>query len=371
MKSRITTPPWAMFLVAVACVVAVWILAQTIGQVLIVFAFSAVIALMLHPAVRVLRRWHVPRGIAVAVVFLGLLAIIIGVIALVVAPVRSQVQEIQQNLPTYSAQATQQIDRLQAFFNAHHIHINVHHRLTAFVNSTQQQARHAANNVLGYSLGVLGAIVTLLIILVASVYMALDAPRILQWVQRLGGPGAASFLRRAETNLMHYLRTQALVSLIISLAVGIALWILGVSGVYPLGLTFAVTFMTWVFLTDFVPYIGPILGAIPPIALALVTSLVGAIWVLVAFILIHETVRRLVPKALGDAAGVPPLVVIFGLLIGAQLAGVIGVVLAIPLVVIAKEGVSVWADIAEARRAERAQMSNIRAPEPESLPKGE
>jgi predicted PurR-regulated permease PerM len=70
----------------------------------------------------------------------------------------------------------------------------------------------------------------------------------------------------------------------------------------------------------------------------------------IAFVVIHETVRRLVPKAMGDAAGVQPLVVIFGLLIGAQLAGVVGVVLAIPMVVIVKEAATVLADYAVTRR---------------------
>ena len=73
---------------------------------------------------------------------------------------------------------------------------------------------------------------------------------------------------------------------------------------------------------------------------------------IVAFVVvIHETVRRLVPKAMADAAGVQPLVVIFGLLIGAQLAGVVGVVLAIPMVVIVKEAAASLADYAVARRA--------------------
>jgi predicted PurR-regulated permease PerM len=140
---------------------------------------------------------------------------------------------------------------------------------------------------------------------------------------------------------------------------GVVLWVLGQTGIYPLGATFAVTFVTWVFLMDFVPYVGPVLGAIPPVALALVTSLTAAIWVVVAFVVIHETVRRLVPKAMGDAAGVQPLVVIFGLLIGAQLAGVIGVVLAIPMVVIAKEAAVVLADQAVARRAALSEATTM------------
>jgi len=339
-----------MFLVVVALIVGIWIIGQTLGQVLIVFLFSVILALLLNPAVRVLRRWHIPRGLAVAIVFLCLVAIIVGVVALVVTPVRSQIEEIRSQLPHYNQEANSQIDNLQGFLHRHGIHANVKQGLVKFSNGVAKRLTTGTSNLLSYSLGVLSVVITIVVTLVASIYMVLDAPRILRVSRRFGGEPAADFLRRTENTLLRYLRAQVLVSLLISLAVGFMLWMLGITGIFPLGSTFAVTFMTWVFLTDFIPYIGPILGAIPPVGLALLQSVTAAIWVLVAFIVIHETVRRLVPKAMADAAGVQPLVVIFGLLIGAQLAGVVGVMLAIPMVVIAKEAASVAADQAASRR---------------------
>jgi hypothetical protein len=92
---------------------------------------------------------------------------------------------------------------------------------------------------------------------------------------------------------------------------------------------------------EFVPYVGPILGAIPPTLLALFTSPVAALWVVVAFIAIHQLEGHVVvPQIMGSAVGVHPLVVIFGLLIGEQLAGIVGVLIAIPMVVIVKEAVT-------------------------------
>jgi predicted PurR-regulated permease PerM len=362
MTTRAPTPPWAMFLVAVSLVVAVWIIGQTIGQVLAVFLFSVILALLLNPAVRALRRRRVPRGLAVAIVFLALLALVIGLIALVVAPVRSQIQQIQSQLPHYNQEATTQIDALQNFLHRHGIHANVRKGLVSFTNNVEQRLFQGTSNVLSYSLGVLSVVVTIVITLVAAIYMVLDAPRILRLARRLGGAPTADFLVRAENTLLHYLRAQVLVSLLSSLSIGFVLWLLGVTGIFPLGATFAVTFMTLVFLLDFIPYLGPILGAIPPIALALLTSVTAAICVLITFVVLHETVRRIVPKAMADAAGVQPLVVIFGLLIGAQLAGVMGVVLAIPMVVIVKEAFSVAADHAVARREAAAAAGDATPP---------
>ena len=130
-------------------------------------------------------------------------------------------------------------------------------------------------------------------------------------------------------------------SLIIGTSAGIVLWVYGVTGLFPLGATFAVAFAAWVFVMEFVPYVGPILGAVPPTLLALFTSPIAALWVVVAFIAIHQLEGHIVvPNIMGSAVGVHPLVVIFGLLIGEELAGIVGVLIAIPMVVIVKEAVT-------------------------------
>ena len=299
---------------------------------------STIIALLLNPVVRFLRRLHIPRGIAVLTVFVGFIAAAALAVFLVISPVRSQVEEIQANLPVYTDQAERQADSLQRFFDRHGINVDVKARADAFLAGLQDRASEAADNIVGYSLNVLGVLVTLLFILVACIYMLLDAPRILRFAQRIGGPETAVFLRRTERTLTEYVKAQLLVSLIIGTSAGVVLWIYGVTGLFPLGATFAVAFVAWVFVMEFVPYVGPILGAVPPVLLALFTSPLAALWVVVAFVAIHQLEGHIVvPKIMGSAVGVHPLVVIFGLLIGEQLAGIVGVLIAIPVVVVVKE----------------------------------
>lgn len=333
-------PAWAK-LVAVAAVLAiVWILGQTIGPVLLVFTVSTIVALLLNPLVRILTRLHIPRGLAVLTVFVGFIATAALAIFLVISPVRTQIEEIQANLPVYTDQAARQADSLQRFFDERGIDVDVKARSDAFLEGLQDRASEAANNIVDYSLNVLGVLVTLIIILVACIYMLLDAPRILRFAVRLGGPETGAFLRRVERTLTEYVKAQLLVSLIISTTAGIVLWTYGVIGLFPLGATFAVAFVAWVFVMEFVPYVGPILGAVPPVLLALFTSPIAALWVVVAFIAIHQLEGHIVvPKIMGSAVGVHPLVVIFGLLIGEQVAGIVGVLIAIPVVVVVKESV--------------------------------
>ena len=110
-------PLWAKLVSVAALLAIVWILGQLIGPVLVIFAVSTIVALLLNPLVRMLRRLHIPRGLAVLAVFTGFIAAIALAVFLIISPVRTQVEEIQANLPAYTDQAERQADKLQRFFD--------------------------------------------------------------------------------------------------------------------------------------------------------------------------------------------------------------------------------------------------------------
>jgi predicted PurR-regulated permease PerM len=345
-------PPWARVLLVLASLAVLWVVGRTIGHALLIFTVSVVVALLLNPLVRMLTRLRIPRGLAVLTVFAGFIGAVVLGVMLVISPVRTQVEEIRQNLPVYTDQAQRQVDSLQAFFDRKGIGIDVSERSDEAIDAVRERVDEVADDLVSYSLDVLGALVTLIIILVASIYMLLDAPRIARFAERLGGREASAFLRRTEHTLTEYLKAQLLVALIIGTSAGVVLWIYGVTGVFSYGATFAVAFAAWVFVMEFVPYVGPILGAVPPTLLALLTSPITALWVVLAFIGIHQLEGHVVvPKLMGGAVGVHPLVVIFGLLIGEELAGLVGILLAIPVVVIVKETVVFVLERMSGRRA--------------------
>jgi len=318
--------------------VILWIVGQTLGPVIFLFLVSVVIALLLNPLVRVLRRAHVPRGLAVATVFVSFIGSVVAATILLIPPIQSQIAAIRSNLPLYTDQAQRQVQNLQSFFDRNGIRIDVQAKADAALQAIRSWASDLSGNALSYSLNALGVLVAVIIIIVACAYMLLDAPRIARFAQRIGGPSAGQFLRRTERSLGQYLKAQLLVSLIIGVSAGLVLWIFGVTGIFAQGATYAALFAAWVFVMEFIPYIGPIFGAVPPVLLALFTSPVTALWVIIAFVAIHQMEGHVVvPQVMGDAVGVHPLVVIFGLLIGEQIYGLPGLLLAIPVVVIVKE----------------------------------
>lgn len=338
MGRQATVAPWEFIVGATGITVILWIMGQTLGPVIFLFLVSVVIALLLNPLVRALRRVHVPRGIAVATVFLSFIGAVAAAIILLIPPIQSQIAAIRGNLPLYTDQAQRQVQNLQAFFDRNSIRVDVQAKADATLQAIRSWASDLSGNAVSYSLNALGLLVAVIIIVVACAYMLLDAPRIARFAQRVGGPSAGHLLRRTERNLGQYLKGQFLVSLIMGVSVGLVLWIYGVTGIFAQGATYAALFAAWVFVTEFIPYIGPILGAVPPVLLALFTSPVTALWVLIAFVAIQQLEGHvLVPQVMAGAVGVHPLVVIFGLLIGEQIYGLPGLLLAIPVVVIVKE----------------------------------
>lgn len=332
------TPQWIIALVAIGALVVVWVIGQTLGSVVLLFALSVVLAMLLNPLVRLLRHFGVSRGFAVLLLLVLVVGLVAGTIALLTPAIRNEVQVIQHNLPAYSHQGNLRVESVQRFFDSHGIKIDVRQRLNQGVSGLQHWVQSLSNNVLSYSLSVLSYLVSTVVVVVATIYMLLDADRIVAFAERLGGPSAGALLRRTEHSLVQYVKAQVLISLIIGVSSGAAMWVLGQTGIFPPGATFAVVFGVWVFFAEFIPYVGPILGALPPILLAIVTSPVAVIAVVIAFIVIQQLEGHVVvPNVMGSAVGVHPLVVIFGLLIGEQIAGVAGVLLSIPMVVVVKE----------------------------------
>ena len=99
----------------------------------------------------------------------------------------------------------------------------------------------------------------------------------------------------------------------------------------PNGDTYALVFGGWAALTEVLPYVGPWLGAVPPLAYALVVHPISAVWVALLFVGIHQLEGHLVvPNVMGKSLRLHPLLVIFGLLAGGELYGIAGDLVALP-----------------------------------------
>ncbi len=351
-----------MFLVP-AVVVSLWIIGGPLGDIALLFVVSVIVALLLNPLVRLL---HLPRPVAVVILVLALVAALAGIVYLIIGPARDQLSEIRRNIPAYSAQAQERARDLEEWLGRHGIHVNLEERTARAIPDLREALSHQTGRIVDYGLSALRGLLAVVVIVVSSIYLLLDARRIGRAAERIV-PGAAGFLRGAERRLGRYLRAQILVSAIIAVTVGVTMWIYGQTGLFEDGSQYALAFAVWAFFMEFVPYVGPILEAIPPLIIALFTQgFASALWVIVAFVVIQQLEGHIIiPRIMGNAAGVHPLVVIFGLLVGEALLGPVGVLLALPLLVILREATVFAWDMAHAGSAPPAAE-----PTPVTQPRG-
>ena len=193
-------------------------------------------------------------------------------------------------------------------------------------------------------------VVTLLfdavLLVVVSIYMLLDMQRLTEAVDRRFPPhGRGGLIVRMEQAVASYVKGQLFLSLIIGVSVGLGLWILGLVGLFPNGEKYAAAFGAWAAVTELIPYIGPWLGAIPPVLYALVQNPLSALWVALLFLGVQQLEGHVVvPKVMGRSLRLHPLLVIFGLLAGGEIYGFAGILVALPLLA---AGRAAWEFFAE------------------------
>jgi predicted PurR-regulated permease PerM len=172
--------------------------------------------------------------------------------------------------------------------------------------------------------------------------MLLYGSRIGKLVRRLMPPGDGThsddYPTLVQSAVSRYVGGQLLFSLIMGTTTGVALYIFGLLGIFPDGRKYAVVFGVFMGVMELIPYLGPILGAIPPVLVALFTDPITAVWVALLFLGIQQLEGHIVaPQIFGHTLRINPLLVIFALLIGQHLYGIVGALVALPILSVLRE----------------------------------
>ncbi len=350
---NIVIPRWIQLVGLPLVVVGAWLFVSAVNGAVFVFVVAALIAILLNPIVRAFCAVRIPRGLAVLLVYVCFAVAIGGVSVIAGTVIAREVQSVANQVNDQfreNAQGVTPADRklrdLQRWINSSSpVKVNVekpgerllHHIDVAHL---QRYSGRAVSVVQSLLITVFESIFNLVLVIVISVYMLLDAPRLSRFLRRVF-PGSGpddDLVTRVERALLAYIRGQTMVSLAVGASAGVGLEILGVTGVFPAGSTYALAFAGWAAVVEIIPYLGPWMGALAPAAVAATQSGTAVIGVAILFLFIHQIEGHvIVPKLMGGAVKVHPLVVIFALLAAAELYGLAGVFLAMPLVAIGRE----------------------------------
>ncbi len=343
---HVVVPRWIQLVLLPLAILALWALAKAAGKVVLLFIVAGLIALILNPAVSFLQRPRFPRGLAVLAVYLAFFLSLAGIGFLLSNPISHQVRTFTNNLPHIVEEANKRLATLQSELNSQGIHLHLVKPGKTALQSIQDKVSKSASKFASFGGALLtevaNAIFDLVLVFVLSVYMLLYGQRIGGLVRRLMPPGDGSraddYPLLVQRAVSRYVGGQLLFSTIMGLSAGVSLYVFGLIGIFPDGRKYALAFGVFYGVMELIPYVGPILGALPPVLVALLTEPITALWVALLFVGLQQLEGHVVaPQVFGHTLRINPLLVIFALLFGLQLYGIIGALVALPSLAVLRE----------------------------------
>jgi predicted PurR-regulated permease PerM len=344
----IQIPRWIQLVGLPVLLVLVFLLASTMGHVLFLFLTASVIAFTLNPLVRDLTRLKLPHGLAVAIVYVIFAAVVVAILLAIGAVAFDQAREASDRIDVYVTEedpatgktgAEEDIDSLQAWLDDNGLErIQVRAQVTDWIDSLSAgeisgYAQDAISFAQGAAVSVVLLLFSLVLIVVISIYMLLDMRRLERSIDSRFPPHEGPPLtQQIESALWGYVKGQAVLSTVIGASAGVGMWILGETGAVEGAQEYALLFGLWTAFIEVVPYIGPWLSAVPPVLYALFADPPwGVLWVIGLFLFIYQVEGHVVvPNVMAGALRLHPLLVILGLLVGGELYGIPGVLVALP-----------------------------------------
>ena len=288
---------------------------------------SALIAMGLSPLVKLIEkptrhgsRRRVPRWLAILSIYLVIVAAVVFLGLLVIPPLVAQGASLWGQLPA-------EFNRLQTFLVNHKLML---HQVTleeAVQNAPSGTSGNAVGTVLVAISSVIGGIFGLITILILTFYLLLEAGSMFEYLMRFVPHGrradVATAARQSVAKVSAWLRAQFILAGVMGTFAAIGLGLMGVPYFYVIALIAAVG--------ETIPIVGPVIGGITAVAVAITVSPKLALMVGTYFLVLHQLEANvLVPKIMERSVGVSPVAVMVALLVGGSLMGLFGAILAIP-----------------------------------------
>ena len=319
-----------------------WLIYTLIDLILVILT-AIVIASAIEPAARWFTARKVPRVIAVLIVFLSFLAVVFGIFYSFLPVFLSEVVSLFSSLSAYADAYTQSSSEVPLLGATQ----TTGFAITDLVTETRAIVQEFSNNAFSAASTVFGGVLSLILIIVFSFYFAMQEKGIEEFLAIITPADYEQYVvglwQRTQHKIGLWMQGQMLLGVIVGILVFLGLTIIGVPHALPLAVLAGVL--------EIIPVFGPTLSALPAVAIAFADggALIGFL-VVGLYVIIQQFENHLIyPLVVTKVVGVPPLLVILALVIGAKTAGFLGILLAVPVAAAIQECI---ADL-EARRIAR------------------
>lgn len=297
-----------------------------VRDIIVMLIAAFVIASAIEPVARRLQKFHVPRAMSVVVVYLGVLFVLSAAAVLIVPALTEQTAQLAQAVPDV-------FKGLQTRLGLNAI-INIEPIIPNLQDSLSKIAGNLANvsvNIFEQTRSFFSGLFSVVLVFIIAFYLVIEENAFQKAFRLLMPAHHMAYVEvvvdRIQARLGRWVLAQLTLAVSIGVVVGIGLWLLGVRHALALGVVAGVL--------EIIPMIGPIVSGVIGTLIALSQSLLLGVGVAVLYVVIQQTENHfLIPNIMRKATGLNPLVTLIAVLIGAQIAGVVGVMLSVPVATI-------------------------------------
>ena len=337
---KITEKTRRILLVIIALLLGMYFL-YSVRIVLPLFILAFVLAYLLNPLVTNLEKKGFTRSLAILIVYASVLGGIALIAVYAFPAIAKEIDKFSQMLPALIMQMQESLNNFYEDYQRVQIPESIRQVIDDTISSIEQFLIASLDAFAEKVLVILSGLVIILISPILAFYILKDknvlGERIMELFPIKTRRELSHLWKEIDRVLIKFIRGHLLIAFLVGLMMAIGLSIIGVPFAILLGIIAG--------LLDLIPYFGPILGALPAIVIALLESPVKALYVLLLMLLVQQIESNiLTPKILGESVGLHPLTVIFVVLAGGHLFGLLGLLLAVPVTAVGRIVVNYWMD---------------------------
>jgi predicted PurR-regulated permease PerM len=317
---------WLLLFLTLA--VNIWLLSQLyryFEHFIVIVVVSTIFAFLLNYPVRALDRAGISRGQAVSVVLIATLTVVIILAVTVVPSVIEQIAGLSEQVPKWIESSNQNINSLELFTQQRGLRLDFNIIRSQINSNLQKQLEGFTVQAVSVVLGTASSLLDSIIILVLSVYILIDGDKLWQGaIEIFPGEWGEVCGEALRLNFQRFFISQFLLGGFMAITLTIVFFFLNV----PFGLSFAIL----IGFSQLIPFVGATLGIGIVTLLVALKSFTLALWVFISsFILQQFKDNFLTPKMMGNFIGLNPVMILLVVLIGLQVAGVLGVLVSVPI----------------------------------------
>ncbi|MFH0968961.1 MAG: AI-2E family transporter [Patescibacteria group bacterium] len=295
-----------------------------VRDIIAILFIAVIITSAIEPSVNRMNDKKIPRSLAVLIIYILLFSSIGTIIYFLIPPLVVQFIDFSQNFPAY-------IEKITSFSGGFENYAQSHSFIfsgQSFLQNIGNKLSQSSLTIFSTTLGVFSGFVSIVVVISLTFYLSAKKDGMKSFVTAVTPEKyqdyAISAAEKIKIKIGRWVHGQLFLMLII--------FILDFLALYFLNVPYALVLAIFGGLLEIIPYLGPIISAVPAAILGFLVSPITGLMVIAVYIIIHQAESHIItPQIMKKAVGLNPIVVILALLIGAKIGGVLGAILAVPI----------------------------------------